>query len=854
MAPTTETKTPPKDSSSIIVDLLLRLPVQYGLMITLSPHCDSSTSNDDTNSSHHQRQYQQRQYLTLHPQIDANLPRFHPNIYIPQGMLNDAKSLVKYGGGGSGVTVFGGYHPSLRQQLVMKHGGYKDLLELVSLAKIDREIGLRAQFVIDTLASSNASSSSGGIISSTTIARSSSSLSDKTPPSSSSSSSSRRSLFQLRRTSFKLPSVRTIQRAVSDRIPTISLRKNSTTATTNATTTMSTSIDEGSTAEYISSSSTTTTANKEVRVREIQSAALNMTHRLPTFSMIYISPRHVRRDRYEELSSFVKSRRPPKQQQQQQHRQLDRTDTRGGSTDNLMVESTTTTEKSSSRAFHIFGSSDIKATSIHAQDHHIDLCFGGRFQLLGIGTDNNDDDQNCAHIIHESQPPIIYPCNDYNSSSSSNTITTTTTTTTTTTGYASLMAFVEKLRYMQEMHDWKITLGQKKIGRTDSRTASYYLTKGMLHGRLLQHLIDSEIRVIRNLQLLTMPEEMVVLDQVRSEYEHIIHCQQRQVSNSSDGGDGKIILAAAAAASDLSKVADDFVGKSIKKNYDPMHGRFVLLKQFGIDLESNSIHLKPTEIVPGRHLKQLFSPKFFGASWEELFHFNNDPNHDEDNDDDDDDEKGTHHQMIFDSTLQNWQSLLELSLSMKHPNATNRIWTCGITDGGLHNMFLSDKSRQSYDDDDGDDVGLWFFDLGTPSLEPIPAFLTKFLMSFFHVLGMEEDENGKWIVRFEQDDDLGKLRLTKQTESLIPQVMHAFNTTMDRLIEEFFPTKNDNGDQTESTSSIRVLLLRYVVTQLLSDAAFCIEKWRIKGGGDMMRSSHQYDLEKWLWRGNVIFV
>ena len=191
---------------------------------------------------------------------------------------------------------------------------------------------------------------------------------------------------------------------------------------------------------------------------------------------------------------------------------------------------------------------------------------------------------------------------------------------------------------------------------------------------------------------------------------------------------------------------------------------------------------------------------------------------------------------------------------MKHPNATNRIWTCGITDGGLHNMFLSDKSRQSYDDDDGDDVGLWFFDLGTPSLEPIPAFLTKFLMSFLHVLGMEEDENGKWIVRFEQDDDLGKLRLTKQTERLIPQVMHAFNTTMDRLIEEFFPTKNDNGDQTESTSSIRVLLLRYVVTQLLSDAAFCIEKWRIKGGGDMMRSSHQYDLEKWLWRGNVIFV
>ena len=161
----TETKTPPKEDSSSIVDLLLRLPVQYGLMITLSsnPHCDSSnTTNDDNYKNSSPQQQQQQSYLTLHPQIDANLPRFHPNIYIPQAMLQDDKSLIKYGGGGSGVTVFGGYHPSLQQQLVMKHGGYKDLLELVSLAKIDREIGVRAQFGIDTLAVSNAKVGGGG--------------------------------------------------------------------------------------------------------------------------------------------------------------------------------------------------------------------------------------------------------------------------------------------------------------------------------------------------------------------------------------------------------------------------------------------------------------------------------------------------------------------------------------------------------------------------------------------------------------------------------------------------------------------------------------------------------------------
>jgi len=153
----TETKTPPKEDSSSIVDLLLRLPVQYGLMITLSsnPHCDSSNTTNDDNYTKSSPQ-QQQSYLTLHPQIDANLPRFHPNIYIPQAMLQDDESLIKYGGGGSGVTVFGGYHPSLQQQLVMKHGGYKDLLELVSLAKIDREIGVRAQFGIDTLAVLNA--------------------------------------------------------------------------------------------------------------------------------------------------------------------------------------------------------------------------------------------------------------------------------------------------------------------------------------------------------------------------------------------------------------------------------------------------------------------------------------------------------------------------------------------------------------------------------------------------------------------------------------------------------------------------------------------------------------------------
>lgn len=38
--------------------------------------------------------------LKLHPQADANYPDFHPNIYIPESLLDYPDRLVKYGGGG----------------------------------------------------------------------------------------------------------------------------------------------------------------------------------------------------------------------------------------------------------------------------------------------------------------------------------------------------------------------------------------------------------------------------------------------------------------------------------------------------------------------------------------------------------------------------------------------------------------------------------------------------------------------------------------------------------------------------------------------------------------------------------
>ena len=42
--------------------------------------------------------------LKILPQLDSNLPNVHPNIYIPSSLLQYPDRIVKYRGGGSGVT------------------------------------------------------------------------------------------------------------------------------------------------------------------------------------------------------------------------------------------------------------------------------------------------------------------------------------------------------------------------------------------------------------------------------------------------------------------------------------------------------------------------------------------------------------------------------------------------------------------------------------------------------------------------------------------------------------------------------------------------------------------------------
>jgi hypothetical protein len=60
----------------------------------------------------------------------------------------------------------------------------------------------------------------------------------------------------------------------------------------------------------------------------------------------------------------------------------------------------------------------------------------------------------------------------------------------------------------------------------------------------------------------------------------------------------------------------------------------------------------------------------------------------------------------------------------------------------------------------------------------------------------------------------------------------AFKVTLDRLVDVPF----------EGEEAMRGLLINYVTLQLLSDAAFCLERWTIKGGG-------QLRMERWNIKG-----
>jgi hypothetical protein len=348
-------------------------------------------------------------------------------------------------------------------------------------------------------------------------------------------------------------------------------------------------------------------------------------------------------------------------------------------------------------------------------------------------------------------------------------------------GIQFLKQLEEQLILCQKENNWKVTLAQNTIGGPDPQNGAVLLTGGCLIGDLRKELVRDFISVMKHLSELTLPNERPALENVRGEVDSL--------RNTMD-----VTL--------VSKAVDAFVGTAIRKNFHPVNGRFVRMRAFGEQFREENPFFLEGEVFPIQLLGNMLNR---GCQLSSVFV---DPPTEEN---------------ALDQIESSWFSLLEHAVSLRHSSATDCIWTCGLTDAGLHNTFFSRKR------------GLELFDMGDASTMPQPAFLTKFLMSFFHTAGMEDNGSESWTRRFDIVGD--KLALTPRTLELVSYLDSAFQDVTDRLMEELF-----EGDQ-----SVRQLLVKYVVLQLFSDGAFCLDRWERKGGGTRQQSDTR-PLEKWLWR------
>lgn len=322
----------------------------------------------------------------------------------------------------------------------------------------------------------------------------------------------------------------------------------------------------------------------------------------------------------------------------------------------------------------------------------------------------------------------------------------------------------EELAEQEETNHWKVTLAQRAIGGDDSENGAVVLTSGKLKGDVLHRLIADFIALMKDLHSLTLPVEKKGVTDVKNAIADLR--KEKDITK-------------------VPKCVDDFVGSAILKNYHPVTGRFTLLREFGCQIRAHELFLHQEESFPARLLGIVLNCE---NGLENAF------------------VEPPASRSALDSLSNDWFGLVEHAASMKSASATDLIWTCGLTDAGLHNTFLSPAR------------GLELFDLGPPKLMPLPAFLTKFLMSFFHAFGMEDVEGeGHWSNRFCRVG--GRVDLTSATRERIPYMYEAFNTMLDRFITDVF-----EGDE-----RVRCLLVKYVVLQLISDAAFCMQRWEEKG-------------------------
>lgn len=352
--------------------------------------------------------------------------------------------------------------------------------------------------------------------------------------------------------------------------------------------------------------------------------------------------------------------------------------------------------------------------------------------------------------------------------------------------FGDLKATVDELVPIMEDRLLKFTLAQKTIGGESPRTGNQWLYSGQLRGEVLENLISQFIQVIKHLQNLTLPDEIDVVPKVRAELERFENDKAAKVS-------------------DISDTANSFVGNAIKKNFHEEKGRITFLKLMGEQFREESLILTPNEVLPAKFIGILLRQE---AVMSDVFL------------------DSPSEPAPLQPGDQFWRNILRRAVDDREsmsPAALKRVWDCGLADAGIHNLFVTETD-------------LSLFDLGEPELQSLPGFLTKFLFSFFHTLGMEEDEKTGWARRFRLDGD--KLALTEATTDLLPKAYDAFETCLDRLISDVL-----DGDK-----KLRWLLLQYVTLQLLSDTAFCLQRWAIKGGGQDRQHNHQRDIDKWLWR------
>ena len=352
--------------------------------------------------------------------------------------------------------------------------------------------------------------------------------------------------------------------------------------------------------------------------------------------------------------------------------------------------------------------------------------------------------------------------------------------------YETIKQLVQILVRLQAKHMWKFSVAQVAIGGATPRTGSSLLTSGELRGDTLNDLLDQFIGILRSLREVTSLEEKEAVEKVREEVESMPE---------------DII------PEDLSPLSDTFVGSAIVKNWHSEKGRYKVARDLAPGLcGEGDIILTAEEELPANALGKLL----WGLRGTMCHVFAVVPSHD-----------APFYQMHI-----VWKELLRDASNLKGKAAIECVWTCGLTDAGLHNMFFSGGR-------------LWLFDLGKPNYQPLPAFLTKFLMSFFHALGMEDTPDGSsWVNRFKVSEIGGMLELTERTKELLPIAHEAYTLTLDRLVDEIF----------EGEEAVRGLMIKYTILQLLSDASFCVQKWQIKGGGSRSYDNHHSGLEKWLWR------